>query len=351
MNSNVAKRFQQFRNFCFLPGVLPHVTSRIIATLLLPCALLAGAPAAEVNRDSSIDPENIADLAWIQDKVRSVFEASNAATVGVGYGGSGVIVTSDGYVLSAAHVTMRAGQKITVTLSDGRKVKAETLGSFGIADAGMLKILDEGYFPHVPLAPEGKSKAGHWCFSLGHASGFDKERGAVLRVGRIVAKLRNVIQTDCHIIGGDSGGPLFNLDGEVIGIHSRVTGNAIEESFHAPVESFHRNWAKLTEGETIFAYNPSRRRTTLSISMEPDENGIRIGRIYGDSPVKAAGLEPGDVITKIDDYIVEMSEELYTAIGSKEPGDSVRLSVLRGKEKLEVDVELAKRWSRGRGRR
>ena len=155
--------------------------------------------------------------------------------------GSGVIVSEDGLVLTAAHVIGQTGKSMMVRLPNGRRASAKTLGGSEISDAAMLQITDDGPWPFIPIAIKGKSQIGDWCFGLGHPGGFDKERGIVVRVGKIISKKNETMQTDSRLLGGDSGGPLFDFDGHLIAIHSRVSQKP-DQNFHVPIESFHANW-------------------------------------------------------------------------------------------------------------
>ena len=207
-------------------------------------------------------PRSLDDLKAIQNAMQSHLDRTRAATVclrmGEGFG-SGVIISADGLVLSAAHVTAGVGEEITVVMEDGTEYQGLSLGLNSETDSAMLQITDEGPFPYVDYDKNDATKLGDWVFSLGHSGGFDKERGVNLRVGRLVREAETTIQSDCMLIGGDSGGPLFNMSGEVIGIHSRVGGSK-EESMHVPLREFQAHWDELKNseflGEGPFAKKP-----------------------------------------------------------------------------------------------
>jgi serine protease Do len=284
---------------------------------------------------------SVDDLRAVEQRLRAALPAAQQATVAVGYGGSGVIVSRDGYVLSAAHVTGRPERRVTLTLHDGRKVLAESLGASEFADAGMLKIAEEGEWPSAPMAEAGSAKVGDWCFALGHPSGYDAERGAVVRIGRVIAKLRNLVRTDCQLVGGDSGGPLFNLEGEVIGIHSRIS-EEIDDNYHAPVEAFHRDWNLLIAGETI-PRRHGRGGGFLGVLTAAHENGVVIEQVIPDSAAASAQLEAGLVITHVDDYAIGTPEEFALAIRAKQPGDEVSLRYREGQSESAIKVALGNR--------
>ena len=286
-------------------------------------------------------PRSLGDLVQIQQRVQSVLEVCQRATVGLDRGGSGVIVSPDGMILTAAHVSMNAGRMMTVRLLDGRRVSARALGLNHLADAGLAKIVEPGKWPFVPMAQDGGREAGDWCFALGHPSGFDAERGAVLRVGRLIGAHALVMRTDCHLIGGDSGGPLFNLKGEVIGIHSKVSEN-IDENFHAPIEAFRRHWELFLNNEEIQeSSDPA--GGLLGVVSELSLRGALIKKIVAGTPAAASSLREGDVIVSVQDVAVFHSEELGWALQQYSPGTAVRVGVLRGNRPLVISVTLGVR--------
>ena len=125
-------------------------------------------------------PEGVADLQAIEHAARQVAQRVTACTVGVQVGdaqGSGVIVSPDGYVLTAAHVSGKPGRKARITLSDGTELKAQTLGVHTVADIGLLKIADEAPREYAPLVPIDQGpEAGTWCLATGHPNGFQAQR-------------------------------------------------------------------------------------------------------------------------------------------------------------------------------
>ncbi|MEI8180941.1 cation diffusion facilitator family transporter, partial [Aestuariivirga sp.] len=118
---------------------------------------------------------------------------------------------------------------------------AVSLGVVADCDAAMIQITDKEKFPFVGIERNDSTRLGDWVFSLGHSGGFDLERGSVVRLGRLVGIKENTFQSDCTLIGGDSGGPLFNLQGQLIGIHSRV-GTNLPMNMHVPMSVFLKHW-------------------------------------------------------------------------------------------------------------
>lgn len=198
-------------------------------------------------------PENVDDLAGIEKHVQRVLERVMPAVVGVRVGpgqGSGVIISADGYVLTAGHVSGKPDQNAVIILPNGKQVKAKTLGQNKGIDSGLCKITDEGKYPFLDMGKSIDLKPGHWVLAIGHPGGFRPNRTPVVRVGRVLGANQFLIRTDCTLVGGDSGGPLFDMQGRVIGIHSRIGGKEITENIHVPIDTFHQTWAKLAKGES-----------------------------------------------------------------------------------------------------
>lgn len=279
------------------------------------------------------------DLAEISRNIRALLPACNAATVcvqapsGVG---SGVVVSTNGYVLTAGHVSGRTNVPVTVFFADGKTAVGRTLGLSGSTDTGLIRLEGEGPWPARPMAAANRSREGDWVFALGFPEGrFGQEaRGTVLRLGRLLLKRAFVLQTDCKLIGGDSGGPLFNLDGEVIGIHSRIS-IPTDTNFHAPVEAFHREWAVLESGRMV---QPT--GAFLGVRMEPHPRGVRITAVVPDSAAMRAGLRVGDVITRIDDEPTRESAEAIQLIRTKAIDQAVKVDLLRKGEPLDLIIRL-----------
>jgi serine protease Do len=208
---------------------------------------------------SKSSPENAYDLRAIQDQATAVAQKVLPATVALQVGGaqaSGVIVTADGYVMTAAHVIGRPGRDVKIIFPDGSAVRGKTLGLNPRVDGGLVQITDEGSWPFAPIASsEETPKPGDWCLATGHPGGFQPGRNPPVRVGRVIAAEDVVIRTDCTISMGDSGGPLFDMKGQVIGIHSRIADDA-SMNLHVPAATYRDAWEVLKAGE--IARQPAR---------------------------------------------------------------------------------------------
>ena len=277
-------------------------------------------------------PENQEDLLAIQERLRKILPEAKKAVVAIesgGGAGSGVIVSEDGMVLTAAHVIGKRGKRVKVRLPDGKRVNAITLGGSEISDAGM------------PMAARGSSKIGDWCFALGHPGGFDKERGIIVRLGRIIAKEDETIQTDSRLLGGDSGGPLFDFNGRVIGIHSRISRKD-DQNFHAPIEAFHANWKSFREADLLTQVS-LKEGGFLGVGCKETEEGLKVIEVVEGSAAKKARLREGDIIVKINGDVIDTREELTIAIATTSPGKSVIIDYLRGEKEMTAKVKLGKR--------
>ncbi len=294
-------------------------------------------------------PENLEDLRKIQSALQECLEQTRAATVclklGEGFG-SGVIVSPEGLVLTAAHVTSEIGSEITVVMEDGREFQGLALGLHAGTDAAMLQITDadKGPFPFVRLDDDDTTKLGDWVFALGHSGGFDEARGVNVRLGRLVRQAESTVQSDCMLIGGDSGGPLFNMMGALIGIHSRVGGSR-EESMHVPLREFQKNWERMKKkefiGEGPFATKKVPGSGFLGVILEPaSEGGLRVKEIWEDGPAEKAGLKVGDRIVEFDG--AEATEEQFkTLMDELATGDRLTLKWISGEESDKKTKEKA----------
>ena len=308
------------------------------------CAALAAERPYVNDKEAPTDRH---DLEVIQQALGSALERARKATVCIDLGegaGSGAIVSKDGLILTAAHVTGGTGKELTVVLPDGRRVKAKALGLASETDCAMARITDGGSFPFVEVAHDQPVKLGDWVFSLGHSGGFDERRGSVARIGRIVRIADSTFQSDCTLIGGDSGGPLFDLAGRLVGIHSRV-GLNLEQNMHVPMREFVRHWDGLLAGEFLgdgpFAQRPRKGEGFLGVGSEDlAGGGVGVKKGGRESPAEKAGVKAGDVLLKLNGKPLENKKQLQAGLAELAPGDKVKLLVRRGGEELELEATL-----------
>lgn len=294
-------------------------------------------------------PESQKDLMLIQETLLAALPKAREATVSVDLGngfGSGVIVSKEGLVMTAAHVSGGVGKKVTIIMPDGKRHKAKTLGLMSDTDAALVQITEPGEYPFVELNRTGDIKLGDWVFSLGHSGGFNKDRGAVARLARLVGIKNTTYQSDGTLIGGDSGGPLFDMKGRLIGIHSRV-GPQLPVNMHVPVQVFIDNWEPMMKsefmGEGPFAQKPIKGNSMLGVATKPAEGGLEITKVGRKTAAEKAELKVGDVIRKMDGKEVKTREELQAVIKEKSAGEELELEILRDGKEQKITAELIER--------
>lgn len=294
-------------------------------------------------------PRDKQDLLAIQNSLVKNLEPARSATVSIKIGegfGSGVIVSPEGLILTAAHVAQAVDDEMTVILNDGTELRAVSMGLVAETDAAMMRIVDEGEFPCVEINKDNDYRLGHWVFALGHSGGFDKERGPVLRLGRIVKESETTLHSDCKVIGGDSGGPLFDMGGKLIGIHSRVA-HTMEQNMHVPMREYLKHWQEMQQNQFIgdgpFAERPVKGSGFLGIGSEDADEGLVVGTVLENSAAAKAGIKSGDVILQMDGNEIPDKESLKEMLREKATGDKVVLVILRGGEQQSIKVKLGKR--------
>lgn len=295
----------------------------------------------------------VADLVKLQSKVGSVAEKSMAATIALvsektGSSGSAVIVSKDGLILTAAHV-IQGIEEVDVYFADGKKWRAKVLGANYSKDIGMAKMLDSGPWPYVELGESKPLEAGDWVVALGHSAGFDPARTPPVRFGRVMSDgPGNFFTTDCTLIGGDSGGPLFDLDAKLVGVNSSI-GWSWKNNNHAGIDGFREDWDRLLAGEAwgTLQMNPLANPETpvlgIGMGLRSRMDGVPVQKVEPNSPAAAAGVRVGDMIMSVDGEAVKEGSELQQILLKKEVGDIVSLGISRQEQELKIDVELVKR--------
>ena len=286
-------------------------------------------------------PENKKDLYAIQNRLRELLPKAKKGLVAIEANdgaGSGVIISPEGLILTAAHVIGKTGKKMKVRFANGKRASAISLGGSELSDAGMLKIIDEGPWPFVDMAKNQSSEIGDWCFGLGHPGGFDAKRGIVVRIGRIIGKKDETMQTDSRLLGGDSGGPLFDFQGKVIAIHSRISQKP-DQNFHVPIESFQANW-DFFKNQDLLTFNEIEKGGFLGVACEEEEDGLLVKSIVPNSAAAEAGLQAGDVLVKVDDQWVNNREKLTILISSKKPNEEVSIEYKRENTTNRIQLKL-----------
>jgi serine protease Do len=283
-------------------------------------------PAAEAPADAPKPPppleppKNVGQLKAIEKQVKEVAAAALPCTVVVRVGsaqGCGVIVTDDGYVLTAGHVVGKPKQEATFIFADGKTAKGTTLGIHRRLDAGLAKITDKGPWPAAERGASANLRLGAWCVAVGHPLGYQQERPPVVRLGRIIRSEWNVIQTDGPLVAGDSGGPLFDLDGKVIGVNSRI-GNMTTMNFHVPVDVFTQHWDRLVKGESWEEGVPGKNSSEVKAAFRQTvaEAGGCVVRVRCDGKDAALGTIVGP-----DGWVLTKASEMKGKIACRLSGN------------------------------
>lgn len=321
----------------------------LVAQTTSPVSLEPAADTAQVLAAKA--PANAAELKLIQDQLLKVIDRVMPATVAVeirGAAGSGVIVNKEGLVLTAAHVVGRAGRKGWVELPDGRRLRGHSLGADHDADAGMMQIDDPPKdLPFVPVSTGPALAAGQWVVTIGQPGGIVADRAPPVRFGRVLFRGDGLLCTDCELVGGDSGGPLFDMKGEVVGIHSSI-GPMVTHNFHVPVTSFQEGWDRLLAGEVWGGHyeDGADPKPRLGVQGSAEAGNCVITAIFPGMPAERAGLKEGDVITAVDGRPINTFDELQRIVFHKESGDRLKLSVTREGKSLEIVAVLGEREER-----
>ncbi len=244
-----------------------------LAAWMFAVLLVVGVVPAQAGSDPS------EDLATFNPVLTGVAEQCRLATVGIvipgGSMGSGVIISEDGLILTAAHVLPEAGGDVVIVLADGQQVAGKALGVNREVDSGMAQITVEGTYPTAPIADSDTIWEGDWCIAFGHGGGVQTDRPAPMRLGRMLQvtsanKPIRWLTTDCTVISGDSGGPLFDLQGNVIGIHSNI-GMSVLVNRHVPISAYHAQWDDLLEsGKEIKIPPPPKAPIIPGLDTLPD---------------------------------------------------------------------------------
>jgi serine protease Do len=266
--------------------------------------------------------------------------------------GSGFIVTKDGYLFSNYHVVKDA-TKIVVILADKRQFTAKVIGSDPETDIALLKI-NANNLPIVPLGDSGEAQVGDMVVAIGNPFGLSGTytKGIISATGRPgMTGFQKFIQTDAPVNPGNSGGPLVNIKGQVIGINTAIqsqTGGYQGISFAVPVNTA-KNVASqiLGQGKIERGYIginiAALDSTTRKLFGLSENEGVMVSKVEKDGPAEKAGIKKGDIITSIDGESVNSPDDLQAEIGSMQPGKIVKTEIYRDKKKLTVNVKLSER--------
>jgi serine protease Do len=266
--------------------------------------------------------------------------------------GSGLIVDSDGHIVTNNHVIGDANE-IEVRFSDKTRLIAHVVGKDPDTDLAVLKVTTDRPLPSARFGDSAGVKVGQWVLAVGNPFGLDQTvtLGVVSGIGREninLSRYENFIQTDASINPGNSGGPLFNLRGEVIGINTAIINFAQGIGFAIP-----SNMAKqvieqlLAKGKVV--------RGWLGVGIQPltaelakkfgvaEGEGVLVNEVFEKDPAALAGIKPGDVIVRIDGAVVDSPNKLSRLIATLTPGATSKIEVVRDLKRLTMDVPLIER--------
>jgi serine protease Do len=265
--------------------------------------------------------------------------------------GSGFFISADGYIVTNNHVVEHA-KSVTVTMNDGKTLSAKVIGTDPKTDLALLKVDQSGDYPFVSFAKT-NPRVGDWVVAIGNPFGL----GGTATAGIVSAEGRDIgdgpydrfLQIDAPINKGNSGGPTFNLQGQVVGVNTAIyspSGGSVGLGFAIPASTADNIVDSLEHGGVV-------KRGYLGVAIQPVTEDIaeslglttRFGAIIDattpDTPAAEAGLRPGDVITKVNGETVKDAADLTREIGALKPGDKIELSYMRDGADKTASVTLA----------
>jgi serine protease Do len=275
--------------------------------------------------------------------------------------GSGFIISADGYVVTNNHVISPPDSRaklesITVTLPDGTEYEADLVGADAASDLAVLKIRANRTFPFVRFGDSSAARVGDWVVAIGNPFGL----GGTVTSGIISAVYRNTgqggaydrfLQTDASINRGNSGGPLFDMRGNVIGINNAIfspsggsvgIGFAIPAEIAAPIVEKLRDGREIERGYLGVGLNPIDEDFAASLGL-PKKRGELVQTVQDDSPAARAGLKPGDIVTKVNGKDVTSEQSVSFLVANLAPGVQVPVELLRDGQRVALNVTLGKR--------
>ncbi len=265
--------------------------------------------------------------------------------------GSGFIVSADGYILTNAHVVADADE-VTVRMTDRREYAAKVVGLDARSDIAVLKIEGKN-LPVVRIGDPQTLRPGEWVIAIGSPFGFDNSvtAGVVSATGRSMQGDQTgmmFIQTDVAVNPGNSGGPLFNLKGEVVGINSQIysrSGGYMGLSFAIPIDLANNvrqqlvSTGKVTRGRIGVQIQQVNAQLADSFGLDRPR-GALVGQVIEDGPAEKAGVKPGDIILSVDGRPVERSDQLPSMVSAIAPGKDAKVEVWRDRGSKTLSVKV-----------
>jgi serine protease Do len=271
--------------------------------------------------------------------------------------GSGFIVSSDGLILTNAHVVDGA-DRVSATLKDGRTIDGEVMGKDNLTDLAVVKINTEN-LPTVLFGDSEALQIGEWAIAIGNPLGLDNTvtTGIISATGRNSAQIGvgdkriDFIQTDAAINPGNSGGPLLNAQGEVIGINTAIIKNAQGLGFAIPINSARDIAEQLIANGKVEHPFLGIQMTSITPEIQnqlksqynfdvPTDQGVLIVSIVPNSPAAKAGLRQGDIVTTIEEQQVNLPQDVQKIVEKTEVGDTVNLELIRQNKTVTLPVKV-----------
>ncbi|MBR4550921.1 MAG: trypsin-like peptidase domain-containing protein [Oscillospiraceae bacterium] len=340
----------------------PAAIKKLLSIVLL-CSLIFGVTVIGTSNTAYAAFEELSPADLYEENVNSTvgitISAKTTSRYGYGYtyeaSGSGFIISDDGYVLTNYHV-ISGYDKVTVATYDQETYDATVIGYDESSDIAVLKI-DAGNLKPVTLGDSGKLRVGDTVYAIGNPLGeltFSLTRGIVSALSRNIStesgSSMGLIQTDCAINSGNSGGALFNTSGEVIGItNAKFSSSGSMEAeidnigFAIPINSVKRIVTSIIENGYVLkpyigiAVSPLSEESAGIIGIK---SGAVVQDVTADAPADKAGIKVNDVITKVDDKVIRDSTDLVQVIADTDPGEIVTFSIYRQGKELTLPVEV-----------
>lgn len=261
--------------------------------------------------------------------------------------GSGFIISEDGYILSNAHVVGKAGNKVKTLLNDGTEAEGKVVWSDETLDLGLVKIDKKG-LQALPMGDSDSINIGETAVAIGNPLGLDFQRsvtaGVISGLNRNIGEVQGnymdgLIQTDASINQGNSGGPLLNSEGEVVGINSVKISTAEGLGFSIPINTAKPIIEQVIETGDYNSVSLGMSGYTVSAiersgyDLGTGGKGVIVGSVEANSPAAAAGLQPNDIILKMGDKAIDSMSQLRRELYKYKSGDSVDVVVVRGRKK------------------
>src|ERR1041384_6087023 len=266
--------------------------------------------------------------------------------------GSGVVIDSDGHIITNSHVIGDATE-IEVRFSDKSKLIAQVVGKDVDTDLALLKVTTDHPLSSAKFGDSSTVRVGQWVLAVGSPFGLDRTvtLGVISGIGREninLSRYENFIQTDASINPGNSGGPLFNLRGEVIGINTAIINFAQGIGFAIPSKMGKQVLQQLVEQGRVV-------RGWLGVGIQPltpelarkfgvnEQEGVLVNEVFDKDPAAAAGIKPGDVITRIEGSVIDSPNRLSRIVAGLLPGVKAKVELVRNQQRIVVEVALTER--------